>query len=257
MEPNQICDTACVDVSKHPGHCGFCFNACPGDLCIDGNCIGGPTGHSVVIGMSYVGFTAASRRLLGNALFMPATQHVRILAYRQWALDVAADAVDVHIDQQAMVRGRSYTLDDAPSPVAIAGLLTLQDYDVLLLLDQADMPAVAVSEFAKLAGDAVSDFFDAGGTVVALATSDPMATLLSETQLLQTLGFVPITGGMVMKQAPTDALSVAVNAPMPASQQTAVIVTAEPATPWLSFVFSDSSAAENPVVIHRVVEVTE
>ncbi|MEQ9323465.1 MAG: hypothetical protein RIF41_30155, partial [Polyangiaceae bacterium] len=83
-------------------------------------------------------------------------------------------------------------------------------------------------------------------------SNDEMPTLLTEAGLLDTAGLIPLDGALLFKTAPTDALALGVPAPFTAKFQTSAIVATEAASPLLSFVFSDDSAAQNPVVIHKV-----
>ncbi len=250
-----LCGGACVDLDSDALHCGGCFNACPTHICIDGQCKGGPSGHVVVAGMSYLSSTAASRQILGNAVFLPTPHTVRILEYRAHADPATSANVTAVIDGQAALRGRAVDLGVAETPGAIAAALDVAAYDVLLVHDQPLMPPGEPADFAKTAGSAIARFAGDGGTVIVLAVSPVMADLLSATALLDTLGFVSISGATVHAAAPTDALSVGVAAPMLAANATSVIVTGATPGPELSFVFSDDSPAHNPVVIHRVVAV--
>jgi hypothetical protein len=250
-----ICGGRCVDLDSDAFHCGQCGHQCPSQICIDGACKGGPTGHLVVAGMSFASSTAPARRILGNAVFLPSPHTVRILDYRAHAEPTVADNVDAIIAAQAQQRGRAVIVSEAPSAAAIGEALDIDDFDVLFIHDQPGFPPGQAQPFAKKAGDSMARFFSDGGTVVVLATSAPMADLLSETALLDTLGFISIAGSTVHKSAPTDAISIGVVAPMLAVADTTLIVTAELPTPDMSFVFSDDSPVAHPVVIHRVFDV--
>lgn len=250
-----LCGGQCVDLDSDAFHCGGCFNACPTQICLDGECKGGPTGHVVVAGMSYQSSTAASRHILGNAVFLPTPHTVRIVDYRAHADPTVAATVSAVIDGQADLRGRAVDVTIAPTPSAVDALLDVASYDLLFVHDQPLMPSNGPADFAKNAGETIQRFFADGGTVIVLAVSPIMAELLSETALLDTLDLWSITGATVQKAAPTDALSVGVAAPMFAANATSVIITGATPGPQLSFVFSDDSPAQNPVVIHRVVDV--
>jgi hypothetical protein len=249
------CGQGCIDLDTTALHCGACNHACPTQLCVDGACVGGNTGHTVVIAMSYQQSSQPTRRLFGNAVFLPTAQHVRMLDYRLHAAATSVAAVEQIIDDEAWLRGRSYQLDVAPSASAIAAELDVLHHDVLLIHDQANMPPGQVNSFVKASGEAIASFFESGGTVVALATSPVMAALLTESNMLDTLGFVTVTGDVLIKHAPTDALSVGVAAPLLAMPSTSVIVTGETESATLSFVLSDDTPAANPVVVHRVPDV--
>lgn len=247
------CGSACVDIQTNPYHCGGCFNYCPTESCVAGICDGGTLGHVAVLGMSFHDDHAPSRHLLGNAVFLPSSLDVALLTYSQYAHPAAVKNVSSILNDEASKRGRSLTETFASDAYDVAVQLQTASFDVVLIHDQALAPNGHGSDFAAANQQALADFGQQGGIIVALATSnDEMPTLLTDAGLLDTAGLIPLEGALLFKTAPTDALALGVLAPFNAKFKTSAIVATEPPSPMLSFVFSDDSAAQNPVVIHKV-----
>jgi len=248
------CGSACVDLDSNPYHCGSCFNACPTETCTAGTCDGTTLGHVAVVGMSYQQDHAPSRHLLGNAVFLPTSLDVQLLSYEGYGHPAAIKNVGTILASEAALRGRSLTETVATDPEDVAEQLATASYDVFLIHDQALAPAGHGSAFADATADALASFGQQGGVIVALAASNQeMPTLLTETGLLTTAALIPIEGATVVKSSPTDALAIGVASPFSAKVKTSAIVITEPPSSQLSFVFTDDSAAANPVVIHKVV----
>lgn len=248
------CGSACVDLQTNPYHCGGCFAYCPTESCVAGICDGSTLGHVAVLGMSFHDDHAPSRHLLGNAVFLPTSLDVALLTYAKHAHPPAVKNVSSILGDEASKRGRSLTETFASDPYDLVVQLETTSVDVVLIHDLALAPNGHGSTFATATEQALADFGQQGGIIVALATSnDEMPTLLTEAGLLDIAGLIPIDGALLSKTAPTDALALGVPAPFSAKFKTSAIVATEPASSMLSFVFSDDSAAQNPVVIHKIV----
>ncbi|HHH27315.1 MAG TPA: hypothetical protein ENK57_03055 [Polyangiaceae bacterium] len=247
------CGSVCVDLQSNPYHCGGCFEYCPTESCVAGICDGSTLGHVAVLGMSFHEDHAPSRHLLGNAVFLPSSLDVALLTYAKHAHPVAVKNVTSILATEASKRGRIFSETFTNDADDLAAQLDTASFDVVLIHDLALAPPGHGLAFATTTQQALEDFGQQGGIIVALATSnDEMPTLLSETGLLATAGLIPIEGALLSKTAPTDALALGVPAPFSAKFKTSAIVATEPSSPLLSFVFSDDSAAANPVVIHKV-----
>jgi len=246
------CPDGCVDLDNDIANCGMCGHVCPTELCLNGVCVGGPAGHTVVLGMTYATASAATERILGNAVFLTTSQHVRILDFRAFAEGTTVANTTAIIASEAIARGRTHDIQVESSPAALGQALNILDHDVLFIHDQPALTPAQAIALNDAAGAAMTSFVHSGGTIVVLAASAAMADLLTATSLLDTTGFVSITGDMVVKLAPTDAVSLGVPAPLLAKEETVFIVTSETPSPTMSFVFGDDSSAANPVVVHRV-----
>jgi hypothetical protein len=254
QDPLIVCNDVCVNTQTHPHHCGACDNMCESLTCVDGACVGETAGHVVVLGMSFMASNPATRRLLGNAVFMPASPHVRMLDYQAYSHPSGVKAIKAILDIEAAARSRTWDTDTATSPSAFAMAVDSDGYDVVFIHDQVLAPGGHGVAFASAASASLAAFGQDGGIVVVLATStSEMPSLLSESGLLDTAGFVPLTGASIVKNAPTDSLALTVPSPFFAPMETVAIVTTEPASPTLSFVFTDDSAAANPVAIHKAI----
>jgi len=86
-EPLVDCSGSCVDLNNDSKNCGACGRVCPSAICQGAECIGAAAGHIIAICMNYRQTAADSQptALLGNAVLLPLTDNVRILAYDGYA----------------------------------------------------------------------------------------------------------------------------------------------------------------------------
>lgn len=248
------CGPTCVDMQTDGDHCGQCNFACATGLCADGNCVGADVGHVVVVGMNYATSTAASRTLLGNALFLTPHEPARVLAYTEFGSPSIVNAVHALASQQATLRGRTVDLVDAPTAASVSNNLSVQNHDVLLVHDQALVGPSGMNSIGLAMSGTLGSFAGDGGVVVVLATSDPpMSAFLASSGLLPNAGLVSVTGSLLTNHEPASAVGLGVPSPLLATPATAGITSSMTPDPWLTYVMSSDAVGSPPVVVHRVI----
>ena len=243
------CGVACVDLQSDPLHCGGCGHACTTGICEEGGCVGSTPGHVIVLGSSYAQSTVASRRLLGNAVFLPLHEPLRVLELRDEADPAAYSHGHSVIAQQAALRGRTVATEVVDGAEAAGTLLTTSAFDLLLVYDQA----LATSTVDKAAAlrDGLQTHAARGGTVVVLASSPAMVDLLVDTDLLAVTSFASITGQPLDNVAPSSALGLHVPSPFLASPTTSSFELS-PEAVGVQVVIATGEDA--PVAVHRTTD---
>ncbi|HYJ09208.1 MAG TPA: hypothetical protein VEX18_09360, partial [Polyangiaceae bacterium] len=205
--------------------------------------------------------TSSLTTLLGNAMFIPPTNPVNVLAYTRGASAAAVNRVNQVIGWSGMARGRSTEITEAKTALAVTENLNVLDYQVFLIhdLDQATSGEPA-SVAADWAGDSVlSSFSKAGGVVVVLDGGDgtgEMHELINAGELLPVAidGQTEITAEQVFNLAPFDVLGVNVVAPFLGSSHTCTFDTTLTTDNETIVVLSDDNGPGGaPVAIHRVI----
>ncbi len=161
--PLSQCSGQCVDLETDPRNCGFCGNVCESGLCAEGECIGVTAGHVVVIGHDMTNSTPATRRLLGNAVFLPLADPVRILLFDEKASPQVRTGVQNAITSMASITSRNYELTSATS-LAVTFLLGLSDVFVI------EAQSLATNSSLLKNGEtwslALAEFLGRGGVIV-------------------------------------------------------------------------------------------
>lgn len=206
--PLTRCGSVCVDLQSNPAHCGSCGHACESGLCVDGECLGATAGHVVAMGHDLSSNTPATRRLLGNAVFLPRGDPVRILMFDEHARDAAKAGVDTAIASMAAATGRNYTVTSTSS-LAVTFLLSTADVFVIQAQDNArDSTLVKNGETWSRALD---DFLRRGGVVVLLegrgANNAGTYQILKAANLFNASGRVNIGSKALSLVAPGDAVA--------------------------------------------------
>jgi hypothetical protein len=258
--PLVACGGQCVDTTSDPDHCGACFNKCPSGICQDSKCVGATSGHVVVMCASYQqNFqTSPQTTLLGNALFLPPQNPVRILAYAEHSPTNIENGVNQAIGWAAQQKGRTFQLNSVSSAPTIATDLAIQNYEALVIYDQTTAPAGVLGPIGTSWAAAIDTFVKAGGVVVVQSGGGgtaQMPSLLTSSGLLNVTAQTEITGSLLYNQAPFDAVGVNVISPYVAQNRTCTLGTPTPPGPNLVVVVSDAApdaGAGNPVVIHRI-----
>ncbi len=251
--PLVNCGGQCVDTQTNFSHCGWCFHYCPTEVCVDGECTGGPTGHFVIIGMDYQQSHVPTKTLLGNSVFLSSDDPVRILDFRQYAGSAQAAAINNIIASEATARNRTYGLQSVSFVSLLPTMLASGDYDVFLFHHQASAPSGVLANMGASLAAPLASFAETGGVTVVLATNvgtSEMADFLTTANILATTGFTDVTGQLGYNQALIDAVGVGVQAPFLAKPTTCSLATTEQPGPTLSYVLV--TAAAEPLVVHRV-----
>lgn len=265
------CQGQCVDpdsFKSDPDNCGSCGNQCPSEICQDGMCRGAGFGHVALICSDFnsADATSAWTILLGNAIFLPATNPVNVLAYTRGAAAAAVNRVNTVIGWAGEKRNRTVKITEAKTADAVKQNLNIDDYQVLLIhdLDRATSgePAAVAADWES--SSTLTSFARAGGVVVVLDGGDgiqEMHELINEGNLLDPSGATSITGqtdmtdGFVWNNGPADVLGVNVFEPFRGTSHTCTFDTNAGPSSDVIFVLSDDEVmgVGDPVAIHRVI----
>ena len=267
--PLVECQGECVDPESYnsdPDNCGRCGNACPSDICQAGKCVGARYGNVALLCMDFNSVNAASSptTLLGNAVFTPPTNPVKVLAYTRGASAAAVSRVNQVIGWAGMPRNRSAELTEAKTVDAVTANLNIADFQVLLIhdLDQAAAGEPAAAATTWESGSVLSSFAKAGGVIIVLDGGDgraEMNQLINAGNLLDPTGKIAVNGQtdvlneQVWNNAPFDVLGANVLSPFLATSHTCTFDTAAKASNDTIFVLSDDEAGGLPIAIHRVI----
>ena len=264
------CQGQCVDpnsFNSDPDNCGSCGNQCPSDICQDGKCVGARFGNIALLCMDFNSATKVSSptTLLGNAVFMPQTNPVKVLAYTRGASAAAVNRVNTVIGWAADLRGnKTADITEAKTVDAVTANLNIMDYQVLLIhdLDQAKSGDPAAAATTWESASVLSSFAKAGGVIVVLDGGDgtgEMHELINAGNLLDPSGKTSIslqtdiTLQQVWNNAPFDVLGANVLSPFLGTSHTCTFDTTATASSETIFVLSDDEAGGNPIAIHRVI----
>lgn len=267
--PLVECRGQCVDVSSYksdPDNCGACGRECPSEICQDGECVGARFGHVVLLCMDYGSAMANSApvSLLGNAVFVPTANPVRVMEYTRGASPAAVNRVNTLIAQAGQARNRTAQATEAKTIEAVTSNLNINDFEVLLIhdLDQAKAGDAAAAGTAWASASVLSSFSRAGGVIVVLDGADgrgEMHELINTGNLLDPMGNLTlsgqtdITGDQVWNNAPFDVVGVNVLSPFLGTSHTCTFDTNAVSSTSTIFVVTDDEAGGLPVAIHRVI----
>ncbi|HEY8943115.1 MAG TPA: hypothetical protein VIM73_02585, partial [Polyangiaceae bacterium] len=256
------CGDQCVDTNVHPLHCGGCNNVCPSGICQMGECVGATTGHVATYCLDYVYARQQSAHtiLLGNAIFLPIRNEIRILAFSRWAPSSVRTQVGRVIQWSATARGRTFTLTNVTAPAELSAQLSIQNYDVFLIYDQSAAPPGELATVGQSWQNSMvlEAFARAGGVIVVLDGAQgtgEMAEFIDQAGLLELNGHTPIapedTTTRFFNRAPGDALGINVVSPLSPVPNSCTFDT--PVAPSSESVFVITDDANTPVVVHRIV----
>jgi hypothetical protein len=204
--------------------------------------------------------------LLGNAIFLPATNPVRVLAYTRGAAPSAVTRVNTVIGWAGEKRGRTFEITEAKTVDDVTKKLNIDDFELLLIhdLDRAKPGEPAAAATTWESSSVLTSFSRVGGTVVVLDGGDgiqEMHELINAGKLLDPSGAETVSGqtdmtnGFVWNNAPADALGVNVFEPFRGTSHTCTFDTNAAPRSDLIFVLSDDEASGvgDPIAIHRVI----
>lgn len=212
--PLLDCAGVCIDTSTDPDHCGFCGNACPSGICQDGKCIGATAGHVVLFCVSFEQTFQASPQtvMLGNAVFLPPGNPVRILGYTEYTPNSIQNKLNQALGWAASAKGRTYSLSSSTTQSTIPQQLDKSAFDVFILYDQPNAPAGVLGPTGAAWAATLASFVAQGGVIV-VATggggSAEVDEMVDSAGLLPTTGQSLLTAGTILFNiAPFDAIGV-------------------------------------------------
>lgn len=254
------CNGACVDLNSDSDNCGQCGRACPSAICQGGACIGAQAGHIVAVCMNYAENTPNSQptNLLGNAVFLPLFNPVKILAYDEFASANPRARVDLTISWASAARGRGYQITSINQPEAVNSQLKKPDYDLFLVYDQPLAPAGTLATYGTQWAKTLESFSHVGGVIVVLSGATgtkEMSQLLTSARLLEVTSESVMSRQQVYNRAPADAIGVNVVSPFLAPRDSCVFTTPTPTDNSTIFVVTDepeSGIARRPLAVHRI-----
>jgi hypothetical protein len=267
--PLVECQGQCMDpesFNSDPDNCGKCGNACPSTICQAGKCVGARYGNVALFCMDFNANNAASSptTLLGNAVFTPTTNPVKVLSYTRGASAAAVNRVNQVIGWAGMPRNRTAAFTEAKTVDAVTANLNILDYQVLLIhdLDQAKKGEPAAAATTWESSSVLSSFAKAGGVIIVLDGGDgtgEMNELINAGNLLDTTGKTSVNGQtdvtlqQVWNNAPFDVVGANVLSPFLGTSHTCTFDTDAKSSTETIFVLSDDEAGGAPIAIHRVI----
>lgn len=243
--PLTQCGPLCVDLQTDPHNCGSCGNVCESGICSEGECIGPTAGHLVAMGQDLTSNTAATRRLLGNAVFLPLADPVQVLVFDEKASPQVKAGVESALMTMASVTGRRYEPTTVTS-LAVTFLLSMSD--VFLIEAQSAATNEQLVKNGETWSLALQEFLKRGGVIVLMdgpgGSNDGTYQILKAAGLFDAAARVPIGRKPLTLAAPSDAVATAV----PTIYQGGVETVGFDIT--ASTVVVKDDATGTPVVIH-------
>ncbi len=260
--PLEECGDQCVELASDAANCGQCFKRCASGICQSGTCVGAVPGNLVLMCLNYRQTVQgrSQQALLGNAVFLPTGNPVRVLAYTQYTSDRLIGQVTRTLDWAASDRARTYDWATVTDPQTLSSTLSIFDHDVLLVPDQDAAPdATTLSDLGSVMAGTLDGFARAGGTIVVLSgVTGAMTGFFTSGGLLDTSAQSDVTGSQIYNRSPGNVIGVGVVSPFRALQDTCVFETTVTEDGSTFFVVTDTDPASSlglgrPVVVHRVV----
>jgi hypothetical protein len=220
-------------------------------------------GHVVYACMSYQQTfqNSAQTTLLGNAVFLPNREPVRVLAYSEHAVPAVMASTDrtIRWAGSAPLVGRTAEITRTASVSTIETDLVLSDYEVLLVYDQELAPAGELATTGATLAPVLDPFTRGGGVVIILSSGLGVAEMpqfASATGLAAVGAETAYTFEMAHMRASGDALGIGVVTPFVTLPESCSFATTEtPATDTV-FVTTDTAPAMGlgaPIVLHKIV----
>jgi hypothetical protein len=240
------CGNQCVDLSSDPDNCGMCGTVCSSGICITDECLGGMTGHVIVIGHDYVDSREGMNRLVGNSVFLATGASVDVLVYEGDATDGAIAGTDAAIDQVSAETGRSWVRTLAASASDVTSMLTSND--VLVIYHQEGSTDGALDALGTMWQTELDLFVSVGGIVVLMEGG---GTHAGTYQILETAGLFSASSRAVVASPilsvvdAGNAIALGVDNPYLGEDTTVEFTTSE------TTVVVESS--NGPVVIHKLI----
>lgn len=259
--PLLQCGTSCADPNTDAMHCGSCFVECASGLCQAGLCSGSLPGHVVLMctTLRQARQNHPQTVLFGNAAFMSSSSLARILTYAEYADPTAEERVAQALDWEAANRGRQYVTTVAGTQSDLPSMLTIRDYDVLVVLDQPNAPTGELAGIGVALKTSLERFVASGGTVIVLGGNEGIAEMPDFITSAGLLGVDEATSlppsASLYVRAPSDGVGVNALSPFQPVGETCTYGTSQSPDPSTVYVVTDAPPGPEigrPVVIHRV-----
>ena len=254
------CGFQCVDLQTDPRNCGVCFNICPSGVCEDGICLGSTPGHIVYSCMNYAEVFKVSSQttLLGNAVFLPRREPVRVLAYSEYSENSVMVATDIAIRWAGDELNRTAEITRVADVDEIETDLILSSYDVFLVYDQPNAPTGALAAAGAQLAATVTAFTRGGGVAVLLSGATGIGEMgeFATSAGLAAIGTETPYSSLAYIQGSGDVLTVDVVAPFLTLDSSCTFTTSEIPSADTIFVFTDTEPTVGvgaPIVLHKVV----
>lgn len=246
--PTVVCGGLCVDPQTDEFNCGSCGVVCVSGLCNAGSCRDSRGGHVVLIGHSFARSRPDQDRLIGNAVFLATTTVPRVLVY-EGAADPAA-IVNVDMAITSVAGARTWVRTVVTDATTLSSTLSIDRFDVMLILEQSTATDAAISSLAVNAGAAMANFARAGGVVIVVdgpQHNGGTYPVMAATMLLNPTAIRNVDNAIVVRNpaAATDAVAVGVRASYRAAVTSVAFTSADPYAVYLQ--------GTDPVVLHRAV----
>jgi len=209
--PRTQCGPLCVDLQSDPNNCGTCGHVCESGICSEGECIGATAGHLVAMGHDLTSNSPATRRLLGNAVFIPLADPVRVLVFDEKASEPVKTGVTNALMTMAQATGRTFEPTTVTS-LAVTFLLSMSD--VFLIEAQSAATNEQLLKNGETWSVALQEFLKRGGVIVLMegpgGSNDGTYQILKAAGLFEAAARIPLGHRQLTLAAPSDAVATAV-----------------------------------------------
>jgi hypothetical protein len=202
--------------------------------------------------------SSAQTTLLGNAVFLPRRDPVRVLAYSEHAESAIMNSTDRTIRWAGTNLNLTADITRTASLTQIESELTLVNYDVFLVYDQSQAASGQLAAAGAQLAATLDAFTSPGGVVVvmsggtgigempAFATSAGLANISAET---------PYTSELAYNRASFDVIGFGVISPFLTLASSCTLTTTEAPASDTVFVVTDTAPTMGvgaPVVLHKI-----
>jgi hypothetical protein len=196
--------------------------------------------------------------LLGNAVFLPRREPVRVLAYSEYADTAVMTSTDRAIRWAGDNLNRTADITRTADVDEIETELILSNYDVFLVYDQPNAPSGELAAAGTQLAATLTAFTRGGGVAVLLSGATGIGEMneFATSSTLAAIGTESPYSSLAYIQGSGDVLTVDVVAPFLTLDSSCTFATSEVPSAETIFVFTDTDPTLGvgaPIVLHRVV----